>query len=258
VREAEAEIRERGEATVSIAGRAFRIRREFLADIGTQRLTETLAGLHKPLLVFHAPEDEIVEYRDGLRILGSASQPKSLVSLDGADHLLTRREDATYVAELLAAWAGRHTAPTPEPEASQVVTVEETREGKFTQRIVAGGHLLHADEPTAAGGLASGPSPYDLLLAGLGACTSMTLRMYAGLKGLPLERVRVELTHAKIHAADCAECETKEGKIDRIERVIHLDGPLDEAQRAKLLEIANKCPVHRTLHSEVTIPTRLA
>jgi putative redox protein len=137
------------------------------------------------------------------------------------------------------------------------VVVRETREGRFTQLIAAGPHVLRADEPVDAGGLASGPSPYDLLLAGLGACTSMTVRMYADLKKLPLERVTVELRHDKIHAQDCAECETREGRIDRIERIIRLEGALDEAMRAKLLEIANKCPVHRTLHSEVKVPTRL-
>jgi uncharacterized OsmC-like protein len=137
------------------------------------------------------------------------------------------------------------------------VVVQETREGKFTQLVVAGPHVLRADEPVEVGGLASGPSPYDLVLAGLGACTSMTIRMYADLKGLPLERVTVELRHDKIHAQDCAECESRDGKVDRIERIVRLEGTLDAAMRAKLLEIANKCPVHRTLHSEVTVPTRL-
>ena len=135
--------------------------------------------------------------------------------------------------------------------------VRETREGKLTQLVSAGRHVFRADEPVSAGGLDSGPTPYDLLLAALGACTSMTVRLYADTKRWPLERVEIELKHDKIHAADCAECETREGRIDRIERVIRLEGALDPAQRAKLLEIANKCPVHRTLHSEVTIPTRL-
>ena len=139
-----------------------------------------------------------------------------------------------------------------------IVTVMETREGKFTQEIRAGTHRLRADEPISAGGTDVGLSPYDFLLAGLGACTSMTIRMYADLKQIPLEKVTVRLKHDKVHAQDCAECETKEGKIDRIDREIELGGSLDEAQRAKLLEIANKCPVHRTLHSEIWIPTRLA
>jgi uncharacterized OsmC-like protein len=136
--------------------------------------------------------------------------------------------------------------------------VRETREGKFTNQVIVGRHVIRADEPVAAGGLDTGLSPYDLLCAALGACTAMTLRSYADLKGIPLERVSVELAHEKIHATDCAECETKEGRIDRIERLIGLEGDLDPAQRQKLLEIANKCPVHRTLHSEVLIPTRLA
>ena len=138
------------------------------------------------------------------------------------------------------------------------VVVSETREGEFTQAIAVGPHALRADEPASAGGLDSGPDPYDLLLAALGACTSMTLRLYADHKGLPLERITVRLKHDKIYAADCEDCETKDGKIDRIDRVIELEGALDDAQRAKLLEIADKCPVHRTLHSEVSVKTTLA
>jgi uncharacterized OsmC-like protein len=140
-------------------------------------------------------------------------------------------------------------------EAGEVV-VAETREGKFTQAITAAGHALRADEPQSIGGLGSAPGPYDFLLAGLGACTSMTIRMYADLKKLPLTRVTVRLKHEKIHAADCADCETREGRIDRIDRVVTLEGELDDAQRARLMEIADKCPVHRTLHSEVTVVTR--
>lgn len=254
---AEEAIRRDGEASVKLGGRSFRIRRQFVEDVEGQRLADALAGMGKALLVMHAPEDEIVAFDNGTRLFAQATQPKSFVSLDGADHLLTRRGDAAYVAEVLAAWAGRYVAPMTADEDNAVVRVEETREGKYTQRIAAAGHLLFADEPVSAGGLGSGPSPYDLLLAGLGACTAMTLRMYADMKKLPLERVQVELRHEKIHAQDCADCETKEGKVDRIERVIRLDGDLDEAQQQKLLEIANKCPVHRTLHGEVTVPTRL-
>src|SRR4029077_3977278 len=176
------------------------------------------------------------------------------------DHLLLRREDAVYAAQLLAAWALRY-LPAPEvppAAAPDKVLVRETREGKFTNDIFVGKHVVRADEPVAVGGMDTGPGPYDLLAAALGACTSMTLRSYADQKGIPLERVSVELKHDKIHAADCAECETREGKIDRIDRLITLDGALDPQQRAKLLEIADKCPVHRTLHSEVLIKTRLA
>jgi uncharacterized OsmC-like protein len=138
------------------------------------------------------------------------------------------------------------------------ILVTETREGKFANQVSVGRHVIRADEPRAAGGTDTGLSPYDLLCAALGACTAMTLRLYADLKGIPVRRVSVELKHEKIHASDCAECETREGRIDRIERLIRLEGDLDDAQRQKLLEIAEKCPVHRTLHSEVHIPTRLA
>jgi putative redox protein len=161
---------------------------------------------------------------------------------------------------VLAAWAARY-LPAVEADAAgprDTVVVTETKLGKFQQRIAIGPHRLIADEPVDAGGMDSGPTPYDLLLAGLGACTAMTVRLYADAKGIPLARVGVDLTHAKIYATDCAECETKDGKIDRIERVVRLEGDLDAATRAKLLEIANKCPVHRTLHSETWVSTRLA
>ena len=254
------EIERVGEADVVLAGRQFRIRRQFLDDLAGQQLGDVVHGLGKALLIMHSPRDETVGIDNAGQIFQAARHPKSFVSLDHADHLLTRREDATYAGHLLAAWAVRYLgyrAPaTPAPVAGKVI-VGETGEGRFTQFVAAGRHALRADEPESAGGLDSGPSPYDFLLAALGSCTAMTLRMYADLKTIPLERVTVELAHEKIHAADCTECETREGKVDRIERVIRLEGVLDDAQRSKLLEIADKCPVHRTLHGEVTVATRL-
>jgi len=250
-----------GEARVDIAGREFRIKKQFLDDIEGRKLDDTVARLGKALMVMHSPRDTIVGIENATMIFTAAKHPKSFVSLDPADHLLSRREDAFYAGQLLAAWAGRYLDAKPDeiPAApTGKVLVRETREGKFTNQVVVGRHVIRADEPVAAGGLDSGLSPYDLLCAALGACTAMTLRFYADLKGIPLERVSVELKHEKIHATDCAECETREGKIDRIERLIGLEGTLDPAQREKLLEIANKCPVHRTLHSEVVIPTRLS
>ncbi|HEX9192293.1 MAG TPA: bifunctional alpha/beta hydrolase/OsmC family protein [Burkholderiales bacterium] len=250
-----------GEAQVEIAGRAFRIKKQFLDDIQGQKLGDAVAQLGKALMVMHSPRDTIVNIDNAARIFTAAKHPKSFVSLDPADHLISRREDAIYAGHLLAAWAERYlqTNPAELPVAPQgKVLVRETREGKFTNRVFVGRHVIRADEPVAAGGMDTGLSPYDLLCASLGACTAITLRMYADLKGIPLERTSVELKHEKIHAADCADCETKEGRIDRIERLIHLEGNLDDTQRQKLLEIANKCPVHRTLHSEVTIPTKLA
>lgn len=252
-----------GEAEVELAGRKFRVRKQFLEDIAGRNNRDSIANLRKALLIFHSPRDTTVSIDNAAQIFMAAKHPKSFVSLDDADHLLTRREDAAYVATVLSAWASRYIGE-PAMEARPMVagepglvTVMETREGKFTQEVRLGKHHLRADEPLGAGGTDTGPSPYDFLLAGLGACTSMTIRLYADLKQLPLEKVTVRLKHDKVHAQDCAECETKEGKIDRIDREIELAGKLDDAQRAKLLEIANKCPVHRTLHSEVWIPTRL-
>ena len=256
------EIEAAGEAMVELAGRKFRIKKQFLDDIGNRNNREAIASLGKALLIFHSPRDTTVSIDNAAQIYAAARHPKSFVSLDDADHLLTRKEDAAYVAAVLAAWASRYidrAAPQAAAPAAApgVVTVSETREGPFTQAITVGRHSLRADEPASVGGGDSGPSPYDFLLAGLGACTSMTLRMYADQKRWPLERITVHLKHEKIHVQDCSECETREGRIDRIERELEITGDLDETRRARLLEIANKCPVHRTLHSEVIIPTRL-
>jgi putative redox protein len=253
------EIEAKGEADVELGGRRFRIKREFLDDLDAQSQQQAIAKLRRALLVMHSPLDDTVPIDNATGIFVAAKHPKSFVSLDTADHLLTRREDARYAASVLAAWAARF-VPLADPhrisgEAGEVV-VAETGEGKFTQSIAAAGHALRADEPQSVGGLGSAPGPYDLLLAGLGACTSMTMRMYADLKKLPLEHVTVRLKHDKIHATDCADCETRDGRIDRIERMITIEGSLDDAQRAKLMEIADKCPVHRTLHGEVKVVTR--
>lgn len=263
--EARPEIEAAGEAEVVLAGRRFRIRKQFLEDIEGQRLTDAIAKMRKALLIFHAPRDEIVGIDNASAIFRAAKHPKSFVSLDGADHLLTRREDARYVAAVLAAWATRYL---PESEADDAprevegvphggVLVRETGKGSFQQEVLSGGHRLLADEPVSVGGTDTGLSPYELLLAALGACTAMTIRMYADRKNLPLDRVSVRLHHEKIHAEDCADCETREGKVDEIERAIELTGDLDDAQRQRLLEISEKCPVHRTLHSEIKIRTRL-
>jgi putative redox protein len=251
-------IHAEGEVEVALAGRPFRIRKEFLDDIGMQKLHECLGNLRKALLVLHSPTDDIVGIDNASAIFVAAKHPKSFVSLAGADHLLRKRSDAVYVAEVIAAWSERYLDMVPEPDEMPIsgVLVEETGNGKFEQSVVAGAHRYLADEPVSVGGNGSGPSPYEYLLAGLGACTSMTIRLYAELKKLPLRRVSVRLTHDKIHAADCENCETKEGKIDRIEREITLEGDLSADQRARLMEIADKCPVHRTLHAEIDVRTR--
>lgn len=259
---ARAEIESKGVAEVTIAGRTFPISKRFLDDVEGRKLTDAISALDRPLLVFHAPRDEIVGIESAEAIFKAAKHPKSFVSLDDADHMLSRRDDAHWVAGVLSAWVGRYLSraePVPADTglAHGEVVVEETGEGRFTQRVAAGPHEFAADEPETAGGNDRGPGPYDLLLAALGACTSMTIRMYAERKEWPLERVSVRLRHKKIHAEDCEECETREGRVDWIDRDITVSGHLDGAQRARLLEIADKCPVHKTLHAETIVSTRI-
>jgi putative redox protein len=223
-----------------------------------------VAKLHKALLVMHAPTDDTVGIDNATHLFVAAKHPKSFVSLAGADHLLTQKHDAVYVADVIAAWASRYldaTAVAPAaglPDEPRKVVVSETRANKFQQLVTIGPHRLLADEPVAAGGEDTGPGPYDLLLSARGACTAMTMRMYADRKALPMDRVTVTLNHKKIYARDCEACETKDGMLDRIERVIAIDGALDAEQRVKLMEIADKCPVHRTLTSEIHIVTKAA
>jgi putative redox protein len=257
------DIRKQGDVEVSLAGRPFHIKREFLDDIAEHNLMAEVAKLHRALLIMHSPTDDTVGIDNATRIFVAAKHPKSFVSLAGADHLLTGKRDAAYVADVIAAWATRYLDPVSDQaidvgEAPRNVVVRETRNSKFQQTVSTGPHRMLADEPIAAGGEDTGPGPYDFVLAGLGACTSMTMRLYADRKSLPLERVTVTLKHSKIHAEDCAECETKAGMLDQIDRVIAMEGNLDAEQRKKLMEIADKCPVHRTLTSEIHIVTHAA
>lgn len=259
------EIEAKGEAEVLLVGRPFRIKKQFLDDIRAQNVEAAVAGLKKALLIFHSPVDATVGIDNAAAIYGAAKHPKSFVSLDDADHLLSRKEDAEYVAGVIAAWARRYVcledAPASRiaPQAAPgTVVVEETGQGKFQNAVSVGGrHVLIADEPVDVGGTDTGPGPYDFLLTALGACTAMTIRMYADLKKLPLTKVRVTLKHDKIHAEDCADCETTVGKLDRIVRDLHFEGDLSDEQKAKLLEIADKCPVHKTLHSKIVEESRL-
>ena len=258
------DIRKHGKVEVSLAGRPFPITCQFLDDIAEHGLMTHVKNLHKALLVMHSPTDDTVGIDNATRIFVTAKHPKSFVSLAGADHLLTGKRDAAYVADVIAAWAKRYiNSVVPEQaadpgEAPRRVVVRETRNSKFQQSVSIGPHHLLADEPLAAGGEDTGLGPYDFVLAGLGACTSMTLRLYADRKSLPLERTTVTLSHSKIHAEDCAECETRDGMLDQIDLVIAMEGNLDPEQRKRLMEIADKCPVHRTLTSEIRIVTRAA
>jgi uncharacterized OsmC-like protein/alpha/beta superfamily hydrolase len=253
------EIRNKGFAEVNLAGRTFTIARQFLDDVAERGFLDGLANLGKALLVCHAPRDEIVSIDNASTIFAAARHPKSFLSLDTADHLISNREDAVYLADVVAAWASRYLPLAAETAAlpAGVVEVSEAPTGHLVQDVRAGRHRLLADEPVAAGGEDAGPEPYHYLLAALGACTSMTMRLYAERKGIPAERFSVRLSHRKVHAEDCADCESREGRIDEISREISIEGDLPEAARARLMEIADKCPVHQTLTHEIKIRSRL-
>lgn len=253
-------IESSGEAKVSLAGREFTIKKQFLDDVRGTSLKERIAGLKPALIVFHAPLDQTVGIENASAIFSAARHPKSFVSLDGADHLLSRRQDAVFVADVLAGWANRFlpVAERPKPAPAGVVRVRETQMGKFQQDVVVDDYHLLADEPSSVGGDGSGPSPYDYLSVALGTCTSMTLRVYADFKKLQLGRVTVDVSHGKVHADDCKDCgEGKTGKIDRFERTISVEGEISPELQGKLEEIAGKCPVHRTLEAEAAVVTRV-
>lgn len=255
-------IEQEGRATVDIGGRCFTIRREMLDDLNAHSIEDRASELRVALLVTHSPIDNTVGIDNAARIYAAARHPKSFLALDGADHLLTRPTDAIYAARMIACWADRflvdeHPATVP-PRANAPVVVAETGQGTFLNHVVVGDHRFLADEPVSVGGFDAGPGPYDLLGAALGACTSMTLRMYADRKRLPLDRVTVEVTHTKTHAQDCEACVDGAGPlIDHFERHIVVDGDLDDEQRTALLRIADKCPVHRTLEASSRITTTI-
>jgi uncharacterized OsmC-like protein/alpha/beta superfamily hydrolase len=257
---ATATIAAKGEAEVNISGRTFILRKKFLDDLGKIDPETTIRNLNRALLVMHSPTDDTVGIENASRIFQSARHPKSFVSLNQADHLLSNIADSRYAGAVIAAWAKRYIASPVEkavspPQDNRIAA--RTGPGGFLTEIQVNRHSLIADEPTAVGGTDQGPTPFDLLVAALGACTSMTLRMYADRKNWPLEAATVRLKHEKIHASDCESCEIEEGMLDRIEREIEIEGALDEEQKQRLLQIADRCPVHRTLTSEVEIKTRL-
>jgi putative redox protein len=256
------DIRRDGQATVRLGGRPFKIRREFLDDIDGHALESALGQLRVALLVMHAPADLTVGIDNASRIFMAAKHPKSFVSLDKADHLISREEDAEYVAEVIASWSDRYLDPAPVsalPGAPEgVVRVAEAQEGGFKQDVTINArHQLVADEPLSVGGTDMGPSPYQLLSAGLGACTTMTLRMYANRKKIPLAHVTCDVTHNKAHLEDSRQLGEGQNKVDTFTRQIRLEGDLSDEQRQSLLRIADNCPVHRTLHGQVVIRTVL-
>ena len=257
------EINQAGVAEVQLAGRPFTIKKQFLDDLADHYQAEKIAKLKKALLVFHSPVDETVSINEAEKIYRGAKHPKSFVSLDNADHLLTKAEDAEYVASTIAAWASRYV---DEPEnivqktaavaAGHVMVAEKNKQ--FTRTVIADSHVWLADEPVGMGGADLGPDPYEHLLAALGNCTSMTIRMYANHKKLPLDDVLVTLSHDRQHVNDCEGCETAPKKIEVISRTLTLVGDLSEENRQRLLQIVDRCPVHQTLHSDIKIQTQLA
>lgn len=260
------EIMSNEEAVVDLAGRSFTIKKQFLEDIDKYNDTTHISELGKALLVLHSPIDDTVSIDEAAKIYSAAKHPKSFISLDKADHLLTKREDSEYAASLISSWASRYlnlteskkeasSGTAPRVETGEVLITEQNK--KFTRRIYSEDHQLIADEPLSATGSNLGPNPYELLLASLGACTSMTMRMYANRKELELDNIEVTLKHNRIHAADCNECESDSGSVDVIEKHIKLEGNLTEAERQRVLEIADMCPIHKTLHNEMQIKSKL-
>ncbi len=254
------QIEKDGVAEVDLGGRPFCISKAFIDDIADGKLTEAVATLDAALLVLHAPRDETVSIDNAAEIFVAAKHPKSFVTLDNADHLISHPSDAEYAATLIAAWVGHYinlSPPAPPPGAPEgIVRVSEADPNGFLQDIQSGpSHHAQADEPLAYGGTNRGMSPYGFVSSGLGACTAMTIRMYARRKGWPLEHVSVDVSHSKVHAQD-AEPGSK-NRIDEFTRAIRLKGDLDDAQRARLIEIADKCPVHRTLEKGARVSTEL-
>lgn len=253
------DINRDGQATVTLGRREFSIKKQFLDDIASYD-NDYIASLGKALLVMHSPLDETVALKEAERIYTAAKHPKSFISLDSADHLLSKKADADYVAATISAWVGRYitdTAEEPRETVANGLVVVEEKDHRFSQHVTSDTHYWVADEPESVGGNDLGPDPYDHLLAALGTCTSMTLRMYADRQKLPLTNVRVELSHQREHHADCDGCVAKPTGIQVIERKLWIEGDLSAAQRQRLTEIADKCPVHKTLHSELQIQTLL-
>lgn len=258
--DARAELKASGEADVTLGGRQFRMKQSFLDDLEQHSLPESVSTLRKALLVMHAPLDDIVSIDNAGTLFQQAKHPKSFLSLDDADHLLSRERDSRYAGQVLAAWASRF-LPGVDGPADPLTgvgpedVVARTAAGGFRTELSVAGHAMLADEPAAYGGTDLAPTPYDYLSAALASCTSMTLRMYADHKQLDFDAATVSVRHDKVHATDCMDCETKSGKIDEFQRRIVIDGNLTPEQRERMLEIADRCPVHKTLHAEVKIRT---
>jgi uncharacterized OsmC-like protein/alpha/beta superfamily hydrolase len=244
------------QAEVELAGRPFTIKKQFIEDLQKQDIKAVIDELRKPILILHSPQDNTVSIDNAAKLYEKAIHPKSFVSLDGADHLLSNKQDSLYVGSMIASWAKRYVDITEDDElkTDHHVVAQILDEG-YTTELKVGIHSLIADEPKSVGGDNFGPSPYGYLLSALGSCTAMTMRMYADRKGWKINEINVHLSHGKDYAKDCEACESSSNKIDIIERVIEIDAELTDEQKEKLMEIADKCPVHRTLHNTVQVKT---
>ncbi|WP_281540508.1 bifunctional alpha/beta hydrolase/OsmC family protein [Maribacter aestuarii] len=253
-----AQIETTGKAVVNLSGRDFTIKKQFLDDLESKSLAAVAKEIRKPLLLLHSPQDNTVGIKNAEEIYVAAHHPKSFVSLDGADHLLMDKKDSLYAGKVISGWAQRYvTIPSPtELKSKHQVVASLNFDDDFTTEMKVGNHTLIADEPIDFGGKDFGPSPYELVSAGLSACTAMTIQMYAKRKGWMIQNVEVHTSYDKSHAEDCANCETDSAKIDTFHREIKLTGDLDEKQKARILQIADKCPVHKTLHSETQVITK--
>ena len=253
------QLESEGEADVNLAGRSFSFKQEFVDDVVDYEID--YRNLGKALLVLHSPIDGTVNIDEAGKIFSSAMHPKSFVTLDNADHLLSKLSDAEYAAEVISAWVEKYLDPYHDSTATDnkhasVKVSANTKQG-FLCRVEASGHNLAADEPLSMGGTNLGPTPYDFLGAALGSCTAMTLNMYARHKKIDLQSVSVDVTHSRVHADDCVECESSSGKVDVLKRKISLDGNLTAQQRERILQIADRCPVHKTLENEIHIVSDL-
>jgi putative redox protein len=256
------QIQERGKAEVLLAGRPFTIKKEFLDDLDGHNMEGIIRALDRALLVFHSPADTIVGAENAARIYELAQEPKNYISLDGADHLLSRAEDSQYVGSIIAAWAARYLGAAEtvkrETAAPQAQVIVRTGQARYHTEILAAGHSLVADEPESAGGTDTGPTPWGLLMAALGACTTITLRMYADRKEWPLREIGVRLQHEKLKAVGQPKSEGEAPKTDEVRQTVELVGPLDAEQRQRLFEIAHRCPVHRALEVGIAMPMEFA
>ncbi|UCD60904.1 MAG: OsmC family protein [Flavobacteriaceae bacterium] len=253
------EINVNGKAVVNIGGRDFTIKKQFLEDLETKTLPKIAKELRKPILIMHSPQDQIVAIKNAEEIYVAAHHPKSFISLDGADHLLSNKKDSSYAGSVISGWAKRYLEiPLAKRISSehQVVASLDSGDG-FSTSMKVGNHYMMADEPEDFGGNDFGPSPYELVSAGLSACTAMTIQMYVKRKGWDLQNVEVHTSYSKSHAEDCEDCESPGTKIDTFHRELRLSGSINEKQTKRILEIADKCPVHKTLHSETQVITRL-